>query len=191
MNSTKLVRYDDIINYQFTVDPNSSFNQTLTNGIADMQKLYIFCMYHSSSNPLNDTDTVFAPPFQSSFTSEPATCSPLIYLQQFQVQIAGQNIFDSPKDYDFEHYLENRESGSINGNLIRGISSGLISYKRWKNNMCVIIIPLNRRLKESNKVPLSLSVTGKLASELKCDLHCYIEYSKEIKISVESGAILE
>ena len=191
MNSTKLVRYNDIINYTMSVDANSSFNQTLSNGCADMQKLYIFCMYQSGANPLNDAATVFAPPHQSSFASEPATCSPLIYLSQFNVQVAGQNVFNSNRDYSFEHYLENRESGSMNGNLIRGVTSGLISYKKFKNNYGVIVVPLNRRLKESNKVPLSLSITGQLKSNMPCDLHCFIEYSKEIKISPESGAILE
>ena len=191
MNSTKLVRYNDIINYTMSVDANSSFNQTLTNGCADMQKLYIFCMYQSSANPLNDAGTVFAPPHQSSFASEPATCSPLVYLSQFNVQVAGQNVFNSNRDYSFEHYSENKESGSMNGNLIRGVTSGLISYKKFKNNYGVIVVPLNRRLKESNKVPLSLSITGQLKSNMPCDLHCFIEYSKEIKISPESGAILE
>lgn len=191
MNATKLVRYNDIINFTLSVNGNASFNSTLTNGCANMQKLYIFCMYQTGENPLDFNGGAYAPPYQSAFSSEPSTCSPLVYLQQFQVQMAGQNIFNANRDYSFEHYQENKESGSINGNMIRGISSGLISYKMFKQNYGVIIVDLKRRLKESNSVPLSLQISGILKSNKACDLHCFIEYQKEIKISPESGAILE
>lgn len=191
-NSTKRVKYNDIINYTYSVDGNQSFNFLVSPGISNMTKLYILPMYSAESNPVNHAGTIRLSPHQSCFASEPSTCSPLIYFSNFQISIAGTNVYNSNSDYTYAQYIDELSELGLNGGKSMGLSSGLITYERFQNNYTAMVINLGRRLyPESENVPLSLSITGYLRSNMKCDLHCFVEQEKTLSISTQSGAILD
>jgi hypothetical protein len=71
-------------------------------------------------------------PIQSPLASEPATCSPLTYMSQFNVQLSGVNAFANNIQYSWESFLTELQSTGLNGNLTRGLCSGLISKEMFE-----------------------------------------------------------
>lgn len=103
LNKIKLVEYTDIYNYVVQVPCSGSgsnktgvFSQLLTNGISNIQSIVIVPFIGSASNATgyNGAGAISQiAPYGSPFASEPSTTSPYLALTNFNIQVAGINVF--------------------------------------------------------------------------------------------------
>lgn len=199
LNRTKKVVYRDIYQYQVDVSCSGTagslqgtFNSLLTNGIPNPKAIIIIPFVGANSNYLSNGANPVAP-FQSPFTSEPGTTSNLINLTNFNVQVAGVNIFTQNELYDFEAFKNELASiNAINGGLVDGLTSGLISLSRFQGNFRYYVADLSRRLPAEDKVPKAIQILGTVQSGTiaNVSLICFIEFEKEITVDLMTGAKL-
>ena len=193
LNRTKKVVYRDIYQYSVNVGAGGTFNNLLTNGIPNPKTVIIIPMLQSSANNINLTgSTVNVSPYQSPFSTEPGTTSPLIALTNFNIQIAGINQFLQNELYDFEQFVnELSPQNAINGGLVDGLVSGLIGEYDYAMSYRYYVCDVSRRLPAEDQVPKSVQIIGQNASNLPITLFVFIEFEKSIQIDLITGAKLD
>lgn len=204
--SVKTIKYTDVYQYQvLNVGPNQQFNSLITNGIANIKSVLVLPFYSSSGSAPSvvatypgatvnlSTATGFLsglPVWQSPF--DPAgggPTSPLCFLTNFNVQIAGQNAIYNTQRYAFEEY-NNQLYGcnAVNGGLTDGLTSGLIGRQDFDMEYCYYYVNVERMLPVEETVPKSVNILGTNLSASPLDLIVWVEYGNEIKIDPLTGA---
>jgi hypothetical protein len=187
---TKTIRYKDIFQYQF-LNVTSSFNFLVSNGISGLKEIVIVPFISASYNGSGSSSTSFSV-LRSPFASEPATCSPLMWFNNFNIQISGVNVFTNNEQYGFEQFQNELYGvGSINGGLVDGMTSGLISQTAFFNNYGYLVADVARRLPEDTRTPKSVQISGTCLSQVPIDLYVFCVFEKSITIDLYSGKRLE
>lgn len=187
---TKVIRYKDIFQYQF-LNQSGSFNFLVSNGISGLSEIVVVPFIASTYNGTAGASGAFSP-VRSPFCSEPATCSPLMWFNNFNIQISGVNVFTNNEQYGYEQFANELYGvGSINGGLVDGLTSGLISQTAFYNNYGYLVADVARRLPEDRRTPKSVQISGTILSAVPVDLYVFCVFEKSITIDVYSGKRLE
>ena len=196
----KTVVYTDI--YQYTtpaVTANGTFNQLLTNGIANIKSVLVFPVYenmvskdYSYTGPYPGAPQSIAKttsPLLSPFDTCPSTTSPLCHIANFNVVVAGQNMIYNTQKYAYEEFI-NQLSGcnSINANLVNGLTSGLIGQSDFVASQCLYYVNTSRMLPVDEVVPKSVSIQGQNMSTQSVRYICFIEYGVQVSVDVLTGS---
>lgn len=186
-NRTKVVKYRDIFQYQYSNVPNGSFNFLVSNGLANMVEIVVCPFIASTYNGTGNSTTSWSP-IVSPFGSEPASLSPLMYINNFNIQISGVNAFINSKQFGYEQFQDELYGvGSINGGRTDGLSSGLISQNDFLNNYGYLVANVSRRLPEEDRVPKSVQILGSNLTQVPIDIVVFCVLEKEITIDLFSG----
>lgn len=198
----KKFKYTDIQQYTITnLTSGNSFNQQISNGIANLKKVILVPFISASVNgavpAIADTTHIAVSSFSpivSPFASEPATTSPFpgVVLTQLNLRLGSVNVLAENTNYGYEMFQNNLLGlNSINGGLTTGLSSGLINAKMWNQNYQYYVFDCSRRLPEEDYVSKALSIIGYNNSKLAIDLYCFIEIERECTIDLLTGARVE
>lgn len=192
LNRTKKIVYRDIYQYRTDVDANLTFNALLTNGIPNPKTVICIPFIRGTANSLGaGANAIPTDPFLSPFASEPATTSPLIAFKDFNIQLAGVNMFVQNELYDFEQFQNELSSqNAINGGLVDGLTSGLISKTDFQHMYRYYICDVSRRLAAEDAVPKSVQIIGKSECALPISIFTFIEYERTVTISLETGQLM-
>ena len=181
----KKIVYTDVYQYQIVnqILANATFNNLVTNGIANIKSVLLVPFYSASAN-------AGLVPIQSPF--DPAgggPTSPYIQFSQFNIQISGQNAIYNTERYSHEQF-NNQFKGvnQINGGQTDGLVSGLIGSKSWFNEYCYYYVNCGRMIPVEESVPKSVNVLGQNMSPKPIDLYVFVEYGCEVSIDSLSGA---
>lgn len=180
----KKVVYTDIYQYQVaSVGAGTTFNQLITNGIANIKSVLVLPFYTATGNS-------GLQPYQSPFDcAGGGTTSPLCLLTNFNVVIAGQNMIYNTQRYSYEQFLNQLQgANAINGNLTDGLTSSLIDKTSFENKYCYYYVNCGRMLPVEESVPKSVQIIGQSSSLKDIQLFVFVEYGVEVSIDVLSGA---
>jgi hypothetical protein len=183
-NPVKKIAYTDVYQYQvLNVASGGTFNNLLTNGIANIKSVLVIPFYTSTANE-------GISPILSPFTGEGSgTTSPLCLLTNFNVVVAGQNQIYNTQKYSYEQFLHQLQGcNAINADMTDGLTSGLIDKLGFEHQYCYYYVNCSRMLPVEESVPKSVSIVGQNSSKKAIDLYCFIEYGVEVSIDVLSGA---
>lgn len=189
----KEIKYSDIYQYQvLSVSSDGTFNNLVTNGIANIKSVLVLPFYSSSDSTGTNTGLGVAgmPVWQSPF--DPAgtgPTSPLCSITNFNVQISGQNAIYNMEKYSFEQY-NNQLYGynAVNGGLTDGLTSGLVSRYDFDNSYCYYYVDVSRMLPVEMTVPKSVQIIGQNKSSRAVDLIVFVEYGVSISVDLLTGA---
>lgn len=192
MAPTKTIVYRDIFQYQImNCTAGQTQNALVTNGIVNPKQITLFTFFSPSANP---TTANALSPIISPFATEPATCSPLTggpFLSNFQVLLAGQNIFQLNQTYSWQNYWDEvQHYNAINGSETTGLNSGLISYTDYMFNMGVLTVDISRRVSSENLVPKSIQLQFYNYSARSVDVYVFVEVERSFVISTSNSQIL-
>lgn len=178
--------YEEIYNYNFnSVPAGGNFNQIITNGLANAKSLVIVPMINSSSN-------ASVVPYQSPYDSAPGTTCPLAAVTNFNVAVAGKNVFQANVDYDFDMFEnEVMSANALNGGLSTGLTSGLLSRAMWDNSYRYVVTDISRGSPISDDIPKSIQVSGKNSTSVAMDFFCFVVYEKKATIDVATSQLLD
>ena len=215
----KQIKYTDVYQYQvLSVSGGNTFNNLLTNGIANVKSVLILPFFSANANTTSITpvqaglgtgvylaavgsavlgsvnnNTGFlngTPVWQSPFdTAGTGTTSPMCWLSNFNIQVSGQNAIYNTQRYNFEQF-NNQLYGqnAVNGGLTDGITSGLIDRQKFDMCYSYYYVNVERMLPVEMSVPKSIQILGQNLSSKALDLYCFIEYGVEVSIDVLTGA---
>ena len=188
----KTIKYTDIYQYQvLNIGANSTFNNLLTNGIANIKSVLLIPFFSSTSSVAQTTGLPAGIPcFQSPF--DPAGCgctSPLVQLSNFNVVVSGQNSIYNQQRYSFEEW-NNQLYGqnAVNGGMTDGLTSSLINSLGFEMEYCYYYVNVSRMLPVEESVPKSIQIVGQNYSGKAIDLYCMIEYGVEVSIDILTGS---
>ena len=185
----KQIAYEDIYQYQVLgVANGGSFNNLLTNGIANLKSVLVVPFY--SATNANNGLLAGTPCFQSPFdTAGCGTTSPLIQFSNFNVVVSGQNAIYNTQQRQFEQF-NNQFAGcnSVNGGLTDGLTSSLIGAHEFEMNYCYYYVNVERMLPVEQSVPKSVQIIGINQSSKVVDLYCFLSYQSLIQIDIMSGS---
>lgn len=187
-NRTKVIEYTDIFQYQFlNTAAGSTFNFLVSNGIANLQEVIVVPIISGTYNGTGVSTTSFSP-IVSPFASEPATCSPLMWINNFNIQISSVNQFINSEMYSYEMF-QNELLGvnSVNGARTDGLMSGLISQLMFQNNYGYMVCNTSRRLAEEDRTPKSVQILGNNMTQVPMDLYVFCVLKKSITVDLYSG----
>ena len=204
----KQIKYTDVYQYQvINAQSGQTFNNLITNGIANIKSVLILPYFSASGIPsptlvsvantrsgLTMTPNTGLPSGMATWSSpfDPAGCgctSPLVAINNFNVQISGQNAIYNLQKYSFEQF-NNQLYGqnAVNGGLTDGLTSGLVSRMDFDMEYCYYYVNVERMLPVEMSVPKSVQILGTNSSSRALDLYVFIEYGVEISIDSLSGA---
>lgn len=181
----KKVVYSDIYQYQVVnqITAGQTFNNLITNGIANIKSVLVLPFYQSASNG-------GLSPIQSPFdTAGAGTTSPLCLLTQFNIQVSGQNAIYNTERYAYEQFLNQLQGqNAVNGDMTDGLTSGLIDQKQFEMAYNYYYVNVGRMLPVEEAVPKSVNILGTNMSSKAIDLFVFIEYGVEVSIDILTGA---
>lgn len=191
----KSIKYSDYYQYQvINVAGGGSFNNLLTNGIANIKSVLIVPVYSASASSATACQAsgllTGLPAYQSPFDPVgTGSTSPLCMFSSFNVVVSGQNSIYNTERYGFEQF-NNQFKGcnAVNGDMTDGLTSGLIDRKGWLSSQCYWYVNLSRMLPVEESVPKSVQIIGINQSAIPLDLLCFIEYGVSVDIDALTGA---
>ena len=182
----KTIEYSDVYSYQvIKISSGGTLNNLITNGIANIKSVLVLPFYNASYN-----STLALSPLLSPYDcAGGGTTSPLCHLYNFNVQISGQNAIYNNQRYTYEAFLQQLNGqNAVNGNLIDGLGSGLISQLDFENKYCYYYVNVERQLPIERSVPKSVVLQGVNASTFDVDYYVFIEYGQSLSLNVLLGA---
>lgn len=186
-NRTKTVEYRDIYSYQFLNISPGSANFLVSNGISDLLEIVCVPIISSTYNGTGVSATSFSP-IVSPFCSEPATCSPCMFVNNFNIQLSGVNCFINSEQYLYEQFQNELYGvGSVNGGLTDGVNSGLISQNDFENNYGYLVANASRRLPEEDRTPKSVQVLFNNLAVVPISMYVFCVMRKSIQIDIYTG----
>jgi hypothetical protein len=176
-SSIKKIVYTDIYQYQITnqIGAGQTFNNLITNGIANIKSVLILPFYQSGSN--GGIDPILSP-------FDPAgggPTSPLCLFTQFNVQVSGQNTIYNTERYSYEQFINQvYGANSVNGGQTDGLCSSLIGQTDFEMEYCYYYVNCSRMLPVEEAVPKSVNILGTNMSAKGINPFNFIEVSLDI-----------
>lgn len=183
----KRIAYEDVYQYQvLNIGAGASFNNLLTNGIANLKSVLIVPFFSVGATGL----PIAIPPFQSPFdTAGSGTTSPLIHFNNFNVVVSGQNAIYNTQQRMFEQFNDQLAGcNAVNGGLTDGLTSSLIGALDFDQSYCYYYVNVERMLPVEQSVPKSVQIIGINQSARSVDLYCFLSYQSIIEIDLFSGS---
>lgn len=180
----KTIEYEDIYQYQvLSVSAGATFNNLITNGIANISKVLVLPFFTTAANA--GISPLYSP-FDAAGTG---VTSPLCLLTNFQVVVSGQNALYNTQKYSYQQFIEQLSGcNSINGDQTDGLTSGLISLLDFETAYCYYYVDVNRMLEVERSVPKSVSIQGQNLSAKAIDMIVFISYKQQLKVDVLTGS---
>jgi hypothetical protein len=181
----KKIVYTDIYQYQIvnSISTGTTFNNLITNGIANIKSVLVLPFYQSASN--GSISPILSP-------FDPAgggPTSPLCLITNFNIQISGQNAIYNTQKFAYEQFLNQLYGqNSVNGGMTDGLNSGLVSQQDFELEYNYYYVNVGRMLPVEEAVPKSVSILGTNTSEKGIDLFIFVEYGVEVSIDILTGA---
>jgi len=183
-NPVRKIDYEDIYQYQvLNVASAAQFNNLCSNGIAGIRSVLVI-PFHSPNATTNNTIS----PLQSSF--DPAgggTTSPLVFLNNFNVVISGQNSLYNSQRFIYENFLNQLNGQGVNGSQMDGMSSGLISQYDFESCYNYYYVNVERCLPMEKGVSKSVNIIGQNMSAFPIDLYVFVSYSVSVSLNLFTG----
>lgn len=191
LHRTKTIKYDDIYQYQTNIaksDGGGSIATSISNGISKLKSIVICPFINNDSSVTAGAGGLAA--YRSPLASEPATCSPMMYFNNFNVKVSGITAFRQNINYSFEAFLTELQSTGLNGNMTRGLCSGLISKDMFENNYGYLVVDCSRRLPQAFVAPASVELVGNYIGKAPIQLVTFCAFEREITIDTFTGDII-
>jgi hypothetical protein len=185
-NNIKQIKYTDIYQYQFDIARQETFNQLITNGIANIKSVLIVPVSRLPIAVGQQPVVEYLSPFSP--CGGGTTC-PMATLTNFNIQISGQNAIYNMQKYSFEEW-NNQLYGqnAVNGGLTDGLTSGLVDFFGFQTSYSYYYVNVERMLPVEQSVPKSVQIIGQNLTEVSLRLMVFIEYGVQVSIDVLTGA---
>lgn len=187
-------KYNDyVVSTYDRILQGSHFSRQIANNIGKPRKLYVLpylCPYTSSNNIVTPSYS-----YSSIFSSCPNTCIPIRF-RDFQIKLAGQNLFNPPLQREFQFYENsylNIMGERSNGNSIKGdqlFQSGLVDKKRFTHGMGYCFDLKRADTTEMDMLPKTVEVEAFIEGvnqEIAYQLVFIVEFEASVTISRITG----
>jgi hypothetical protein len=176
---SKKVLYEDVDMRVIKVEAGKQISGQITNSQSRVRRLIIVPMLAADGN--------VPAAHESCLSTEPSTCSPC-FIKNFNVVVGNQNHYAEDMEFKYMNYLSELNGNyGINHNQVTGLTSSMISQHDFNQNYGYIVVDLSRKYASDDNLPLNIRITGQNVSHKALNLHCFLEYNKDITIDIATG----
>jgi len=189
-NPRRRVVYTDFIrnppNALQGVPAGNTVRANITAGIAKPRGLLIFPHLATGEN-----GTVGPSALSSPWSSCGATTASGAFLNNFNVQVNGANIYEKNIRYRYDHFL--REQFGVlspSGNGVDGMRVGLLDEMDFNSSYGFVYVNLERHPKANDNVPAAIDIELTNGSKQKMSYMCFILFEREFEIDSYTGKLV-
>jgi hypothetical protein len=135
------------------VPGGGSVNYTITSGVANPRRLMLMPMWQNLGGATNLTN-----PETSPFDPVPGCSGIFAGLNNLQVYVANQPIYQYPIQYDFEQWISENAQVGLNGASISESTSGLLTQQLFEQNYRFYTVDIGRRMDSEDGTSKSIQV---------------------------------
>ncbi len=179
MHPKTMIHYNDIYTYQINNKKDGAdVVETISTGLTNAK--YLVCIPFVHTTP---------PQWQNPYDTAPGTSSNIV-LDNFQVQLAGRNMFKADMRYDFVAWQDELSKiYALDGNNNRSMNSGLITQFLFQNGYRYYVCDLSRRDQSQDNVAKSIIVSFKNAGAVDITCLVFVAYERTTTIDTATGII--
>ena len=175
------------------VTPNSAFQHMVHNGISKVRYLLIQPQISGSCNgsvvgDLTGTANGKFCPNAFCLSSAPSTCVREVSIQDLQVKIGSQYLYDVPLTYTYDLFMAEIRSAGIP--IDEHSFSGLLSESAWQSNPWIFIDLSRKSSLVDDEAVKSVHVSGRNLSCVTCDYTFTLFANQQITLSTATGRIV-
>jgi hypothetical protein len=179
-----IVEYNDIFTFSIIdKQPNEIVREVVSTGIVNAQYIMIIPFYAKNTNR--------NPEWQNCFDTAPATSSNIAL--EFQIELAGENIFKADIIHNFSMYNDQIASiFALNKNIDPQRSSGVLTKYLWENSHRCYLADLSRRNRSEDLVAKSITLSCKnlgTNDSGRVSLLIFVGYKRSVKLNGATGLI--
>ncbi len=116
----------------------------------------------------------------SALTSAGATATPYYFLDNFQVQVAGVNLYPQNFQYTYDYFRQEVLGwGAPNGNAVDGMRAGLFDEDGWNGGYGFIVVNLSRHLPSADDLPVSIDLSFTNMSVNTMSFQTFLVFEKD------------
>ena len=187
-NPNKEVSYEECYAQLISGVPvGESRSQLISGTYSRLRKVVVMPYLNASAN-------ADVSPAVSCFTSEPATCSPLVgmgAIDQYNVRVGINNVYPQNIQYSWQNYLQEVQGdNAVHGGIDSAMASGLISQKDWETAYSYRVTNLSRKPELQDLNGSQITVSFKNSSTKVMDYLVLVYYEKTIGLEVEKGLVV-
>lgn len=175
------------------VIPNSAFQHMIHNGISKVRYLLIQPQISSAVNG-GDVDGVgtlaggkFSPNAYC-LSSAPSTCLREATIQDLQVKVGSQYLYDLPLTYSYDIFMSEIRSAGIP--IDEHSYSGLLSESAWQSNPWIFIDLSRKQNLVDDEAVKSVHVSGRNLSCVTTDYTFTLFSAQQITLSTSTGRVV-
>ena len=139
--------------FTFDVAAAGTSNITITSGVSNPKRIVMLPTLKRLGGSSIDQ------PEQSPFDTVPGTSGPFATMNNLQVFVANQSIYQSPIQYDYEQFLQEQSQVGESGNMSNENTSGLLSEQLWVQNHRFYTVDIGRRMDADDGSSKSVQVS--------------------------------
>lgn len=173
------------------VPPNGTARANITAGIAKPRGLLIFPHLAIGANGVNNVGAGSVSALSSPWSSCGATTAHGAFLNNFNVQVNGANIYEKNIRYRYDHFL--REQFGVlspSGNGVDGMRVGLLDEHDFNTGYGFVYVNLERHPKANDNVPAAIDIELVNASKQAVSYMCFILFEREFEIDSYTGKLV-
>jgi hypothetical protein len=192
LSMKKTIRYLERYQTTLTIEPNQSYSGAISAGIQNPRRLTLssyFTECKDSANPL--FQRVLSTPLLSPFSHEGWGTSPFAAIRDWQVDVSGRPVFQSPMTQDFHTFLQEITECGLNGGLTHEFGSGLLNKRLWDQLYRYYTVDLSRRISGEDGASVSVQTSFTNATNLKTLCVANLDHEKEITVDTQFGIITQ
>jgi hypothetical protein len=181
---SKKILYNDVYYTLIKAGAATSVSAIVSNSQSRVRRLIIVPML---SEHKNAAGVVIPAPDESVLSTEPSTASPC-FLKNFNIQVGNKNHYAEDMEFKYMNYLHELNGNfAINHNQSTGASASLINQRDFNANYGYIVVDLSRKYSSDEMLPLNIQLKAQNVTSKALDLHCYLEYSRDLQYSISTG----
>jgi len=190
LSMKKTIRYLERYQTTMTIEPNQSYSGAISAGIQNPRRLTLSNYF--IADPLDVlSGNVLSSPLLSPFSHEGWGTSPFAAIRDWQVDVAGRPLFQSPLTQDFHTFLQEITECGLNGGLTHEFGSGLLNKRLWDQLYRYYTVDLSRRISGEDGASVSVQCSFTNATNLKVMYVANLDHEKEITVDTQFGLITQ
>lgn len=189
LTQKKTIRYLERFNTSFFVEAGQAYSGVLTPGLQNVKRVNLY-PYFAGVNTGANYLSCEPNPALSALWPSPNCTSPFAALRELQFTVGGVPIFQTPQNYNWEHFVSEIATLGRGGNRDDSQSSGLIDQYQWETIHRFYTCDIGRRLDSEDGSSKGVQVSLTNATTVRMWINADIWYEKEIVIDTAMGTVL-
>lgn len=191
LSQKKTFRYNALFTTTVNIPATSSVNTTITPGISNANRLIMLPILTGDSATAGVAGYLDAPELSPFDIAGCGGSSPFAALQQLQVMVANQPMFQQPVSFDHEAFLQEVAQIGQDGGLNSEGGSGLLSQRLWNQMYRYYTVDIGRRIQGDDGASKSIQLQCYNPCKTAMRLVCIVWHEREITVDTSMGTITQ